>query len=784
MEVQSKQKFQDNWLAKALIYYQIIDEGLYEELAQRFPDESYFFDVLIKNEYLKPEDIAVFIENALKIPTINLDKVSIDPKLIKQIPEAVCRKNLIIPFAIDKKQIRIASFNPSNLNAENEIEYLTGRYVKTYFAYKDQINQKINEYYSPEKIIDNLVGKEKSGSKVKIAGDDKQEGSSSVVRLVNQILSDAITEEASDVHIEPKEDGVSVRFRIDGVLRSKLELPRSIHSTLMSRIKIISNLNIAETRKPQDGKAKIIVDDVDIDLRISILPTSYGEKGVIRILDRRNAAVSFEKMGIRGENRKLLEQCFAFTQGMVLVTGPTGSGKSTTLYSAINRIRSATNNILTIEDPIEYMIEDINQVQVNEKAGISFATALRSFLRQDPDVILVGEIRDKETAEIAIQAALTGHLVLSTLHTNDTFTTITRLQDIGVDKTKITESLEAIIAQRLVRRLCNHCKLKVNKDDIDGKLNSLIRQLGFTPQVYEAKGCKECGFAGYKGRIGVYEILLLDDKLRDLINSDGSIREIRRTAREQGFHNLFEDGLTLIAEGITDYKEVIRVIHPGSQKDDLPVNKTEEEPKNEETKKDYTQASLISQEVRDEYTKKKEMPLPLYKRPDTTKLNKDILVVEDNRATRMIIKKMIEKKTSWTVREAEDGIKALVQVVEKAPDLIVLDIMMPSMDGFEFLQHLRAEPSTERLPVLVLTSLKTTENEIKGLQFGADDFLTKPINLDLLITHIKRLLDRADAPDFSKVIYAEQGESTKESENAGKPASKNNDDRDSRLKLI
>ncbi len=750
MDVHTTNKFKDDWLAKALIYYQVIDEDMFGELAQRFPDEHYLFDVLTSNGYLMPEDVAEFIENALKIPTINLDNVTIDEKLIKLIPEDVCRKHLIIPISSVDGQISIASFNPSNLNAENQIEHITGEYVKTYFSFKDQIENKINEYYAPEKFIDNLVDRKKSPAKVKIAGDDKQESGTSVVRLVNQILGDAIGAEASDVHIEPKENDVSVRFRVDGVLRNMLALPRSVHATLMSRIKIISNLNIAESRKPQDGKAKIIVDDADIDLRISILPTSYGEKAVIRILDRRKAAVSFDKMGIRGENRKLLEQCFAFTQGMVLVTGPTGSGKSTTLYSAINRIRSTTNNILTIEDPIEYMMEGINQVQVNEKAGVTFATALRSFLRQDPDVILVGEIRDRETAEIAIQASLTGHLVLSTLHTNDTFTTITRLQDMGIDKTKITESLEAIVAQRLVRKLCDQCKVAVSSNEIDQKVLSIIKKMGLKPKVHEAKGCQKCGFSGYKGRIGVYEILLLDDNLRDLINKNGSIKEIRQCARDKGFRNLFEDALALVAEGVTDYKEVIRIIHPGSERD---VSLSETQPEEGSASKPEAdgndKGAAIEKKFRAEQSERKQAA----NNKDVTKVEKDILVIEDTSSIRKFIKKMLEKETNWKIREAEDGIKGLVEVVEKRPDLIILDIMMPSMDGFEFLQHIRSKSSTANLPILILTGLKTTEDEVKSLEYGADDFISKPINMDLLIARTKRLFARAETLVKSENAY-------------------------------
>jgi len=747
MNIASRHKFLDDWLAKALVYYQIIDESLLDELAQRFVNEEYFTDVMIKNKYLSAEDIALFIENALKIPTMNLEKVSFDTQVFEKIPEETCRKYLLIPVRATNKEISIACVNPSNLDAENEIEYLTGKYVKTFFAFRDQIVQKISEYYSPDKIIDSLVSPEKSRSTIKIPGEEATMGNSPVVKLVNQIFADAVDGEASDIHIEPKENGVSVRLRIDGVLRSILELPRSVHSTLISRIKILSGLNIAESRKPQDGKAKIYVDDTDIDLRISVLPASFGEKVVIRILDKRKAGVSFDQLGIRGHNRDSLEKCFEYKQGMVLVTGPTGSGKSTTLYAAINRVRSIANNILTIEDPIEYVMEGINQVQVNEKAGITFATALRSFLRQDPDVILVGEIRDVETAEIAIQAALTGHLVLSTLHTNDTFGTITRLQDMGVDKFKITESLQGIIAQRLVRKLCPSCKAPVPVNEVDNQLRQLIKQLGFQMNVHQPKGCQKCGYTGYKGRIGVYEILLLDDALKDMIVNDMPIGKLRATARSKGFRNLFEDALNLISEGITDYNEILRVIHPssGEQKGTEQVMESSPVPTRIEEKPVSAPPVKVTQVRAETQIPAKpavETPVRETAPPEKHSETKDILVVEDYKTTRLLLKKMIEKEPNWKVREAEDGVQALEAIQKHHPDIILLDLMMPNMDGYEFLQHLRADKTAKTIPVLILTSLKTVENEIKGFEFGADDYLTKPINMELLVARIKRHLGK------------------------------------------
>jgi len=733
MDISKKHNFEDEWLANALVYYQIIDQDLFDELSQRFADADYFFDVMVKNNYLLPEDIVDFVESALKIPSVNLENLNIDLDAVKLIPEDFCRKNKLIPFKVTDKEISVASFNPSNLTIENEIEQLTGKYVKTFFAFKDQIEDKININYTPDKVIDSFVGNAAQHTPVRIPGEDTVSNPSPVVRLVSQILADAVDGSASDIHVEPKETIAHVRIRIDGVLRNLLEVPKSIHPSLMSRIKIISSMNIAETRKPQDGKAKIYVGDADIDLRVSVLPTSFGEKAVIRILDKRKAAISFDQMGIRGINRERLEECFAFKQGMVLVTGPTGSGKSTTLYAAINRIKSTANNILTIEDPVEYVMDGINQVQVNEKAGVTFASALRSFLRQDPDVILVGEIRDKETAEIAIQAAQTGHLVLSTLHTNDTLATITRLNDMGVDKFKITESLQAIVAQRLVRRLCPACKSKLDDSHVDDKLKYLASQIHDEPTFFEAKGCSECNYTGYKGRIGVYEILVLDDDLRDKINTNASLQEIRSIAKNNGFRNLFEDAITLISDGITDYAEILRNINSAA----------------DDNWKSDEQTSKMAEPVESEVHEEPETKISIgevkpVKQFEEEKIADDksvkVLIVEDYQISRKMVCKMIQKYTKWETQEAEDGINALEKIVDDKPDVILLDIMMPRMDGYELLQHLRAVPDTTTIPVILLTGLKTSENEEKGLKLGADDYLTKPIRPEILISRIKNAL--------------------------------------------
>ncbi|NOX38461.1 MAG: type II/IV secretion system protein [Calditrichaeota bacterium] len=718
MEVQLLQKFPDRWFVESLLKNRILKHEQLLELAQWYDHQELFSNFLVQQGVIPAADLVQYIERVFQIPFVNLENYPIDAHAIEIVPEDICQKYNLLPLSVEGHYLHVAFANPFDVQVERELRFLTGKYIRPYFAFREQLQQKIGEYYSPDKFINSIVNKAKVRHQIRIAGDDGSLDDAPVVKLVNLIISDAIEKEASDIHIEPTEHVVVVRFRIDGVLQKILEIPRNSHAALVSRIKIISNLNIAETRKPQDGKAKVYLDDVDIDLRVSVLPTTYGEKIVIRILDRRKALVSFDQLGLREENLEKLKQCFAFKDGMILVTGPTGSGKTTTLYAALNQIKSVANNILTIEDPIEYMLEGINQVQVNEKAGITFATALRSFLRQDPDVILVGEIRDRETAEIAVQAALTGHLVLSTLHTNNTLATITRLMDMGIESFKVADALQSIIAQRLVRRLCLECKEEGTSGDEEQWLPRL-QSLGLKPRFYRAAGCAACNYTGYKGRIGVYEILILDQELKAAIAENRPLPELRKMAQEKGFRSLLDEALVLVAEGVTDLAEIKRVINVFEPEARTPVVSAAVAPAVEE--------SLAEEKVVEEH-------------PEAEPGTPRVLLVEDDRVMRMMIRKQIETRKEWEVLEAEDGREALDLVKKKRPDVIVLDIMMPRMDGFEFLKIIRSDLAYSTIPVIILTAMEGSENEIKGFELGADDYLVKPFHPDILLARIERFL--------------------------------------------
>jgi type IV pilus assembly protein PilB len=772
MEVSTKHIFKDEWLARALLDYEIIDSAFLDEVRMRNVESEYFIDILIAGKHLLREDIVSFIENVLQIPTIDLDDTEIDNSVVELISEASVQKYQIFPFKIEDDHISVAFANPFDLEAENELINIYGKLVKTYFSFRHQLKAKIEEYYSQENFIESLVDRVNTDSSVTIVDDKGEESKSSVVKLVSLIIGDAIKQSASDIHIEPKEKSVIVRYRIDGILHNILTIPKSVQAPLISRIKIISQLNIAESRKPQDGKAKVIHEGASIDLRISVLPTNFGEKVVIRILDSRKANVSFNQLGVRGKNLERLTECFCKTTGIILVTGPTGSGKTTTLYAALNSIRNTTNNIITIEDPIEYLVEGINQVQVNPKAGVTFPSALRSFLRQDPDVILVGEIRDQETAEIAIQAALTGHLVLSTLHTNDSLSTITRLVDMGIDIYKVASSVEAIIAQRLVRKLCPSCRKEVSLNNVDKKLISHIKQLGMTPKFYHAEGCQNCNFTGYKSRLGVFEILILNDELKQILSSQASFIEIKNAARKTGFKSLFDEALEHVVSGNTDYAEVLRVINPGNFGEDAPETSSAKNLKKDEPKalsattRDEDKSSapslmdlglnedlkfLIEQKQIYEQQPPKMTDETEHHSVSSVSINNTkpseaptILLVEDSDTTRKMIKVLIEKETNWNLLEAKNGEKALELIAKGHPDVIVLDIMMPVMDGYEVLKHLRNNLQTAAIPVLLLTSLSNPQDEVKGLDLGADDFLSKPYDNNILLARIRRLLLRSN----------------------------------------
>jgi general secretion pathway protein E/type IV pilus assembly protein PilB len=499
----------------------------------------------------------------LSLPVVDLTRVKVDVELLKIVPsKAVHRYKL---FPIDRKNgaIRVATANPFDLYAFDELRMLTGCRIEQVLASEDEIGRAIKQHYGVGgQTVEDMIGvddlevvsevDEQSGDVLEAAQE------ATVVKLVNEILVEAIRDRASDIHIEPFEEDLRIRYRIDGVLHTTHVPPqiRRFQNAIISRIKILANLNIAEKRLPQDGGFKIRTQNRDIDLRVSIIPTAFGEGVVLRILDKQSVLLTLQDLGMGEAVFEVFAKLITMPHGIVLVTGPTGSGKTTTLYAALNRIRSDEIKILTVEDPIEYYLDGINQVNIKPSIGLNFAAGLRAFLRHDPDVILVGEIRDRETAEVAINASLTGHLVFSTLHTNDSATAATRLLDMGIEAFLVASSLEGVLAQRLVRKLCERCKEEYKPDPAD-----LPADLAFEhgQKLYRAVGCRECRNTGYRGRLGIYELLPFDDEIRELVLQQGTAGDILKSARSKGFQTLRDDGWNKVRAGVTTIPEIMRV---------------------------------------------------------------------------------------------------------------------------------------------------------------------------------------------------------------------------------
>jgi type IV pilus assembly protein PilB len=542
---------------------------------------------LVKLGYVKDEEITALLSKQYGVPSINLAEFEIDPTVIKLVPAETAHKYQIVPLSRAGATLTIAMTDPTNVFAMDDIKFMTGYNVEPVVASETAVLEAIQRYYgtggragaagasggsSLEMVTraledlpvvqDEDVEVLEELEEIDVSSLERQGGEAPVIRLVNLVLMSAIHKGASDIHIEPYEKEFRVRFRIDGILYNVMAPPMKFRDAITSRIKIMSKLDIAEKRLPQDGRIKIRFSDnghsKEIDFRVSCLPTLFGEKIVMRLLDKDKLMLDMTKLGFESESLARFEAAIQRPWGMVLVTGPTGSGKTNTLYSSISRINTPETNIMTAEDPVEFNLVGVNQVQVRENIGLNFAAALRSFLRQDPNIILVGEIRDFETAEIAVKAALTGHLVLSTLHTNDAPSTINRLMNMGIEPFLVASSVNLICAQRLVRRICANCKA-------DSPLaEKALADAGFTPedasQVVPQKGagCDKCNNTGYRGRVGLYEVMEVTDELRELILVGASALDLRRKAVDEGMLTLRMSGLRKVKEGVTTIEEIVR----------------------------------------------------------------------------------------------------------------------------------------------------------------------------------------------------------------------------------
>lgn len=534
---------------------------------------------LVKLGFVSDEEIATCLSKQFGISAINLSHFEIDQSVLDLVPVEVCRKYDLIPVNRTGAVLTVAMSDPTNIRAMDEINFICGYQVEPVVSSEYAIKEAIDKYYGSthalelkqamaaavaEKDVTDVEDMEvlEESAEMDLSSLERASEDAPVVKLVNKILYDALNEGASDIHVEPYEKEFRVRYRIDGVLYVKLNPPLKLRDAIISRIKIMAKLDIAEKRLPQDGRIKIKTKHQgrlkELDYRVSVIPTLFGEKIVMRLLDKENLKLDMTKLGLEADSLRRLEKAILKPYGMILVTGPTGSGKTNTLYSAMSRINTPEINILTAEDPVEFNIVGINQVQMKEQIGLNFAAALRSFLRQDPNIILVGEIRDFETAEIAIKAALTGHLVLSTLHTNDAPSTVNRLMNMGIEPFLVASSVLLIVAQRLIRKICAECK-----EEYKVPLEALV-DIGFSEEearkvtIYKGRGCPICGNTGYKGRVGLFEVLEVTDNVRELILVGASALEIKRKAIEEGMMSLRASGLEKLRLGSTTIEEVLR----------------------------------------------------------------------------------------------------------------------------------------------------------------------------------------------------------------------------------
>jgi type IV pilus assembly protein PilB len=700
-----RRKLGEMLVQNGVISAEQLDEVL---LRQKTEKGSRVGRLLVDLGYATETQICEVIAEQHNNPAADMAAVDIPVEVLGKVSRELAVKHVCLPWFIEGRELFLIMADPTNLAAADAVAFHAGLKVKPVVAPESEILATIEKLYAGEEQslaqFDNLDVADQlsvvSDQETEATTDEEVERAATgapVVKLVNAIMADAIRAGASDIHIEPQSKGVDLRYRVDGLLRKVMTMPKRVQNKVVSRIKIMSHMDISERRKPQDGRTFLRVSQRNFDLRVSSLPTADGEKVVIRILAQDRAKISLEELGFDPDVETVLREMLKRPQGMILVTGPTGSGKTSTLYAALNFLLSDTTNIVTVEDPIEYRLAGINQVAVSERAGMTFAAGLRSILRQDPDVVMVGEIRDLETAQIAFQAAQTGHLVLSTLHTNDAPTAVTRLVEMGLPAYSVASALIGVMAQRLVRRLCPACK----EAQPDGSA--------------KPKGCEACRFSGYSGRTGVYELMRITPRVRSVLLARGGDDVLRRAAQATGMTTMFQDGVRKVEKGFTTFEELQRVVPP-DEMDDTDV---------------ATEATLPPAAV----------PAPLVADVRIARPTR-ILVVDDDAALREILKDILVGER-YDVTEATDGEEALAKVHQGRPDLIVTDLQMPNLDGLELLRKLRRDLSTCQIPVVFLTVIESLDSEVQAMDMGADDYISKPVEKGRLLSRIRRSLFRA-----------------------------------------
>jgi len=679
------------------------------------------------------------VASGLGLDYVNLDEAEPPAEADLCLPPEFCRQRRVLPLGVRDRAVRLAMADPLDLGTLQDVQFRTSKRAIAVVAAESAVLRLLKRLFPelektglPEELIPTvspegeLEGSAEDDYEVvdpaELAKDIKLPP---IVRLVNAILTDAAKAGASDIHLEPQESSMQVRQRVDGMLRDVQRVPRHLQASVVSRLKIISGMDIAERRKPQDGRSRLRVQQRRIDLRVSTLPTNYGEKVVIRLLESAGARTDMAQLGFTPELLEQFQGLLSRPQGMILVTGPTGSGKTSTLYASLNWIKSSAKNIITVEDPIEYQLAGINQVQINGRAGVTFAAGLRSILRQDPNIVLVGEIRDHETAGIALEAAQTGHLILSTLHTNDAPSSITRLIDLGVEPFMAASSLIGILAQRLLRRVCAACGKE--RAPATGTLERFGGAERLPPDArwMYGTGCEECGQSGHKGRLAVHELLLVTDEIRDLISRRAAEHQVRESSRRAGMRSLAQDGVVKAALGLTTLEEVLRVAPPDENSSITSVARPS------------TAAAIPGRRASAEPAG---VPAGVVSPRDGDKGR--VLIVEDSPTVVTVVKYFLELE-GFEVLVAEDGLTGLQMARSAVPDLVVSDLNMPGMDGLALTRALRSDPQTRGIAILMLTSEGSADSEARGLESGVDDYLVKPVEPKRLAARVKAILGRA-----------------------------------------
>ena len=786
-----KPSMADDKLIQLLVDQGLLSEELSRAIRARAADpkeDKSTLEHILATGAVTEEQVAQALAARLRTPYVNLAAQQIDPAVTSLVREEVVKRYHLIPLKLQDKDLLVAVVNPFDRDGLRAIEFATGRTVRpvvtTFTSLRDAIQHAYHLEDSLNAYLDGVpqMGEEPVTELTEGPSDLSKlvRGSQlpPVVKLLNLILVDGIRAGASDIHIESSLSEIRVRYRIDGVLHESFHLPKWVQDPLTARCKVLAKLDITERRVPQDGAIRIRYQEKMIDLRVSSLPTQFGEKVTMRILDPSSAPQGLSVLKLEPRNLGCLRQAIRRAQGMVLVTGPTGSGKTTTLYAMLAETISPARNVVTIENPIEYQLRGVNQVEINEKQGLTFAGTLRSILRQDPDVILVGEIRDLETAEIAIRAAQTGHLVLSTLHTNDSTATIYRLLDLGIDPFLIASTVHLILAQRLVRKVCPSCAASADVDP--GILHSL--HLSDPTGLVQGRGCTACRQSGYIGREAVFEVMPMSPALGKLIEARAPEREFRRQARADGMTSLMENAISKVKEGITTPEEVLRVV---DVPENIPTCPSCAQPVDEsfsvcpscgtslrsrcagcgkKTEKEWQTCPYCGRRIEAQAgVQSPPAPEPVAAiaiagspepAPDAASEQSadtdesvqrrfQALVVDDERDFRFLLQMFLEHSgLPIDVRAASNGSEALEMAAQIPPDIVLLDVMMPGMDGFEVCNQLRASVRTAFVPILMLTALTDASSRTRGFTAGTDDYINKPFDRRELLARVTRVLQR------------------------------------------